>query len=137
MITGAWSDPDASKLGGVALTSRAFESVLPWFPHILAIAVVLFAFSTMISWSYYGMKATGYLFGDSVTAEIVFKVVFCMFIVVGAALSLEPVIGFSDSMIFSMSIANVIGLYILARTVRNEVRRHLGKVESGEFARVK
>ncbi len=136
VITGAWSDPDASELGGVGLTSRAFESVIPWFPNVLAVAVVLFAFSTMISWSYYGMKATGYLFGDSATAEIVFKVVFCLFIVVGAALSLEPVIGFSDSMIFSMSIANVIGLYILARTVRNEVRSHLSKVERGEFARV-
>ncbi len=110
VITGAWADPEASELGGVGLTSRAFESVIPWFPNVLAIAVVLFAFSTMISWSYYGMKATGYLFGDSTTAEIVFKVVFCLFVVVGAALSLEPVIGFSDSMIFSMSIANVIGL---------------------------
>lgn len=137
VITGAWQDEEASELGGVALTSSAFESVIPWFPNVLALAVVLFAFSTMISWSYYGMKATGYLFGDSTTAEIVFKVIFCVFIVIGAALSLKPVIGFSDAMIFSMSIANVIGLYILAKTVRNEIRRHLGKVESGEFARVK
>ncbi|MGA8209232.1 MAG: alanine/glycine:cation symporter family protein [Nocardioidaceae bacterium] len=137
VITGAWDDPDASELGGVGLTSRAFESVIPWFPNVLAVAVILFAFSTMISWSYYGMKATGYLFGDSATAEIVFKVVFCLFVVIGAALSLDPVIGFSDAMIFMMSIANVTGLYILAKTVRNEVRRHLGKVESGEFARVK
>ncbi len=136
VITGAWNDPDASELGGVGLTSRAFESVLPWFPNLLALAVVLFAFSTMISWSYYGMKATGYLFGDSTTAEIVFKVVFCLFIIIGAATSLDPVIGFSDSMIFSMSIANVIGLYILAKTVRNEIRSHLAKVKSGEFERV-
>ncbi len=137
VITGAWNDPDASRLGGVGLTSRAFESVLPWFPNLLALAVVLFAFSTMISWSYYGMKATGYLFGDSTTAEVVFKVVFCLFIIIGAATTLDPVIGFSDSMIFSMSIANVIGLYILAKTVRNEIRSHLAKVKSGEFARVK
>ena len=137
VITGAYLDPEASELGGVALTSRAFESVIPWFPNVLAVAVVLFAFSTMISWSYYGMKATGYLFGDSTTAEVVFKGIFCLFIVVGASLSLGPVIGFSDAMIFSMSIANVTGLYILARTVRNEIRSHLGKVESGEFARVK
>ncbi len=137
VITGAWDDPDASELGGVQLTSRAFESVIPWFPNVLALAVILFAFSTMISWSYYGMKATGYLFGDSNTAELVFKVIFCVFVVIGAALSLDPVIGFSDAMIFMMSIANVAGLYILAKTVRNEIRRHLGKVESGEFARVK
>ncbi len=137
VITGAYLDPEASELGGVALTSSAFETVIPWFPNVLALAVVLFAFSTMISWSYYGMKATGYLFGDSTTAEVVFKVIFCLFVVVGASLSLGPVIGFSDAMIFSMSIANVTGLYILARTVRNEIRSHLSKVESGEFARVK
>ncbi len=137
VITGAWADPDASELGGVGLTSRAFESVIPWFPNVLALAVVLFAFSTMISWSYYGMKATGYLFGDSVTAEIVFKVVFCLFVVIGAALSLDPVIGFSDAMIFMMSIANVTGLYILAKVVRNEIRRHRAKVDTPEFARVK
>lgn len=137
VITGAYLDPEASELGGVALTSSAFETVIPWFPNVLAVAVVLFAFSTMISWSYYGMKATGYLFGDSATAELVFKGVFCLFVVIGASLSLGPVIGFSDAMIFTMSIANVTGLYILARTVRNEIRSHLGKVESGEFARVK
>jgi AGCS family alanine or glycine:cation symporter len=137
VITGAWDDPDASELGGVELTSRAFESVLPWFPNVLALAVILFAFSTMISWSYYGMKATGYLFGDSYTAEMVFKVIFCAFVVIGAALSLDPVIGFSDAMIFMMSLANVAGLYILAKTLRNEIRRHLNKVETGEFARVK
>ncbi len=137
VITGAWNDPDASELGGVKLTSRAFESVIPWFPTVLAVAVVLFAFSTMISWSYYGMKATGYLFGDSTTAEVVFKVIFCLFIVVGAALSLDPVIGFSDSMIFSMSLANVLGLYILAKTVRKEVREHMARIRSGEIVRVK
>ena len=137
VITGAWDDPDATEIGGVSLTSRAFESVLPWFPNVLAVAVILFAFSTMISWSYYGMKATGYLFGDSPTAEMVFKVVFCVFVVIGAALTLGPVILFSDSMIFLMAIPNVIGLYILARTVRNEIRSHRQKVETGEFARVK
>ncbi len=137
VITGAWNDPDASELGGVGLTSRAFESVIPWFPNVLAVAVILFAFSTMISWSYYGMKATGYLFGDSNTAELVFKVIFCIFTVIGASLSLGPVIGFSDAMIFMMSIANVIGLYILAKTLRDEIQGHRSRVTSGEFARVK
>jgi AGCS family alanine or glycine:cation symporter len=137
VITGAWDDSDAADLDGVSLTSRAFESVIPWFPKVLAVAVVLFAFSTMISWSYYGMKATGYLFGDSVKAELVFKVIFCIFTVIGASLTLEPVIGFSDAMIFMMSIANVIGLYILAKVLRDEIRAHRARVRSGEFARVK
>ena len=137
VITGAWDDSDAAELDGVSLTSRAFESVIPWFPKVLAVAVVLFAFSTMISWSYYGMKATGYLFGDSVKAELVFKVIFCIFTVIGASLTLKPVIGFSDAMIFMMSIANVIGLYILAKVLRDELRGHRARVRSGEFARVK
>jgi AGCS family alanine or glycine:cation symporter len=83
------------------------------------------------------MKATGYLFGDSTKAELVFKVIFCLFTVIGASLTLTPVIGFSDAMIFMMSIANVIGLYILAKVLRDEVQRHRAKVRSGEFARVK
>lgn len=137
VITGAWNDPGAEGADGVGLTSRAFESVLPWFPNVLAVAVVLFAFSTMISWSYYGMKATGYLFGDSPRAEMVFKLVFCIFVVIGATMSLDPVIGFSDAMIFAMSIANLIGLYLLARVLKAEVTGYLGRVRSGEFARVK
>ncbi len=137
VISGAWSDPDAAELGGVSLTSRAFESVLPWFPTVLAVAVVLFAFSTMISWSYYGMKATRYLAGDSAAAENVFKVVFCVFVVIGAALALGPVIGISDSMIFLMAIPNVLGLYLLARVIRREIRQYRAKVSSGEIVRVK
>ncbi|HSK28087.1 MAG TPA: alanine/glycine:cation symporter family protein [Jiangellales bacterium] len=136
VITGAYLDPEAAELGGVALTSNAFESVIPWFPNVLAVAVVLFAFSTMISWSYYGMKATGYIFNDSAKAELVFKFVFVVFTVIGAALALEPVIGLSDSMIFLMAIPNVIGLYILARTLKKELTGYRAKVDSGEFAQV-
>jgi AGCS family alanine or glycine:cation symporter len=136
VITGAYLDPDAAELGGVALTSNAFESVIPWFPNVLAVAVVLFAFSTMITWAYYGMKATGYIFNDSAQAELVFKFVFVTFTVIGASLSLGPVIGVSDSMIFLMAIPNVIGLYILARTLKREVTEYRAKVASGEFAKV-
>lgn len=137
VISGAWSDPDASELGGVSLTSQAFETVLPWFPTVLAVAVVLFAFSTMISWSYYGMKATRYLAGDSAAAENAFKLVFCVFVVIGAALALGPVIGISDSMIFLMAIPNVLGLYLMARVVRREITQYREKLRSGEIARVK
>jgi AGCS family alanine or glycine:cation symporter len=137
VISGVWNDPDAAELSGVSLTSEAFESVLPWFPNVLAVAVVLFAFSTMISWSYYGMKATRYLAGDSVVAENAFKVVFCVFVVIGAALALGPVIGISDSMIFLMAIPNVLGLYLLARVIRREITQYREKVASGEIVRVK
>ncbi len=132
IITGAYKDPNASELGGVALTSNAFETVLPWFPNVLAIAVVLFAFSTMISWSYYGMKATGYLFGDNVVAENAFKVIFLIFTVIGSAAALGPVINFSDSAIFLMSLPNLVGLYIMAPEIRNVIQGYLARVQSGE-----
>ena len=136
VITGAYQDPAAAELGGVALTSNAFETVIPWFPKVLAVAVVLFAFSTMISWSYYGMKATGYLFNDSAKAELVFKFVFVVFTVIGAAMSLGPVIDFSDSMIFLMSIPNLIGLYILARVLKKEVTQYREKISNGQIVMV-
>jgi AGCS family alanine or glycine:cation symporter len=137
VISGAWADPDAAELGGVTLTSRAFESVLPWFPNVLAVAVVLFAFSTMISWSYYGMKATRYLAGDSVLAENLFKLVFCIFVVIGASLALGPVIGISDSMIFLMAIPNVLGLYLMAKVIKKEITQYRQKLNDGEIVPVK
>ncbi len=136
VITGTWNDPDASELGGVDLTSRSFETVLPWFPVVLAFAVVLFAFSTMISWSYYGMKATGYLFGDNVLAENVFKGLFLVFTVIGSAAALGPVINFSDSMIFLMGIPNIIGLYLLAKVTRSTIHSYYERVQSGEVKQV-
>ena len=136
VITGAYKDPNASELGGVALTSNAFESVLPWFPNVLAIAVVLFAFSTMISWSYYGMKATGYLFGDNVVAENAYKVLFLVFTVIGSAAALGPVINFSDSAIFLMSLPNLIGLYIMAPEIRRVIHGYFARVKSGEVKQV-
>ncbi|KFF58085.1 alanine glycine permease, partial [Cryobacterium sp. MLB-32] len=134
IITGTWSD--TSSAPGVETTSAAFETVAPWFPILLAVAVVLFAFSTMISWSYYGMKATGYLFKDSRRAEFAYKIAFCIFTVVGASLSLGPVIAFSDAMIFAMAIPNVIGLYLMARVIKKEIFGYRAKVETGEFAMV-
>ncbi len=136
VITGVWDDPNASELGGVGLTTAAFQSVLPWFQFVLVVAVVLFAFSTMIAWSYYGMKATGYLFGDSAKAENIFKAVFCVFTLIGATLSLGPVIGFSDSMIFLMSVPNLIGLYLLARVLKKEINGYWERIQSGEIEMV-
>lgn len=135
VITGMYQNPD--DLGGVALTSAAFGSVISWFPTLLTVAVVLFAFSTMISWSYYGMQAWAYLFGKSTFADITYKVIFCLFVVVGAAADLKPVIGFSDAMIFLMSVPNVLGMIFLAPVVKRELKSYLGKIKSGEIVRVK
>ncbi|HCQ57422.1 MAG TPA: sodium:alanine symporter, partial [Sulfitobacter sp.] len=108
------------EVSGVALTSAAYARAFSWFPVLLMIAVVLFAFSTMISWSYYGLKAWTYLFGEGAVKELIFKIIFCVFIVIGAAASLGPVIDFSDAMLFSMAIVNIIALYFLMPIVKRE-----------------
>jgi len=118
---------------GVALTSAAFGSAISWFPYLLVLAVVLFAFSTMLSWSYYGLKAWTYLFGEGKTAELVFKVLFCLFVIVGASASLGPVIDFSDAMIFAMAVVNIIGLYCLMPIVKKEYISYFARLESGEI----
>ena len=113
------------KLGGVDLTSVAFDSAIPNFSLLLTIAVILFAFSTMLSWSYYGLQGWKYLFGKGKVADIAYKSLFLMFVVVGASSSLNSVIEFSDSMIFAMVFPNIIGLLILAPKVKKELNKYL------------
>jgi AGCS family alanine or glycine:cation symporter len=132
VITGAYG---TEGLSGVALTSSAFQSVFPWFGVILAIAVLLFAFSTMISWSYYGLKSWTYLFGEGKTSELIFKIIFCVFVVIGCSMSLGPVIDFSDAAIFAMSIFNVIGLYMSMGSLRADLRDYQSRIASGEIKR--
>ncbi|WP_102106923.1 alanine/glycine:cation symporter family protein [Oceaniglobus roseus] len=124
-------------VSGVELTSLAYAQEFSWFPILLMVAVVLFAFSTMISWSYYGLKAWTYLFGEGAAKELVFKTIFCIFIVIGAAASLGPVIDFSDAMLFSMAIVNIIALYLLMPIVKGELSRYIGKLRSGEIQKFK
>ncbi|MGY3439187.1 MULTISPECIES: alanine/glycine:cation symporter family protein [unclassified Marinovum] len=118
---------------GVALTSAAFSASFGWFRYILALAVILFAFSTMISWSYYGLKAWTYLFGEGKTKELVFKVIFCLFVIVGASASLGPVIDFSDAAIFAMAVVNIFALYFLMPIVKAEMNSYLSRLKSGEI----
>jgi AGCS family alanine or glycine:cation symporter len=118
---------------GVALTSAAFSSAFGWFSYILAIAVILFAFSTMISWSYYGLKAWTFLFGESKGSALTFKVIFCLFVIIGAAASLGPVIDFSDAAIFAMAVVNIIALYLLMPIVKKELNSYLTRLKSGEI----
>ena len=118
---------------GVALTSAAFATGFSWFPFVLAIAVILFAFSTMISWSYYGLKAWTYLFGEGQTKELIFKIIFCIFIVIGAAASLGPVIDFSDAAIFAMAVVNITALYVLMPIVKRELQSYQSRLKSGEI----
>ena len=129
IFTGFYNPEIAQGLNGVQLTSKAFESVYSWFPYILGVAIILFAFSTMISWSYYGLKGFEYLFGKSKTTKNIFFVIFLVFVIVGASSSLTSVIDFSDMMILSMSFPNIIGLYILAPEVYKDLKSYMNEIK--------
>ncbi|MFO7721980.1 MAG: alanine/glycine:cation symporter family protein [Bacteroidales bacterium] len=132
---------DMSTAGGVNLTSLAFQHTISWFPYLLTIAVFLFAFSTMISWSYYGLKGFDYLFGGyshklfgtRKVAKYIYQVIFLAFIVVGTSSTMSAVIDFSDMMIFAMAFPNILGLIILAPEVRRDLKSYFIRVRSGEI----
>ncbi len=103
---------------------------------VLAVAVALFAFSTLITWSYYTLKAWTSVFGRSQTSELTFKIVFCLFTVVGSVMTFESVLVFADSMLFVCAIVNLLACYILLPKVREEMRSFLDGVKSGRIEQV-
>jgi len=141
IFTGLYQNPD--NLEGTQLTSAAFATVIPWYPYLLGLAILLFAFSTMISWSYYGLKGFEFLFGKSFqylfgtgkVGSVFYQLIFLFFIVVGASSSLGAVIDFSDMMILSLAFPNIIGLIILAPEVKQELKDYLKRRKSGEISR--
>lgn len=137
VITGVYADPENAMLvqnnQGAALTSVAFGSVISWFPIILSLSVVLFAYSTMISWSYYGERCWTYLFGEKAT--MAFRIIFVLFIIIGSMTSATNILDFSDLMILGMAFPNFIGLYILHGKVRDALHKYLEKLRSGELDR--
>ena len=118
---------------GIALTSMAFESVFSWFPYILALAVLLFAFSTSITWFYYGQRCFLYLVGESKIADILYKISFLAAIIIGSAMNLSSVISIADSVLLGMGFPNILGLIILAPLVRKMLKSYLSRLESGEI----
>jgi len=141
IFTGTYENPMG--LEGAQLTSKAFEQVFSWFPYLLVIAIFLFAFSTMISWSYYGLKGFDYLFGgyseklfgNRNVAKYTYFIIFLMFIVIGSSSNLGSVMDFSDMMILSMGLPNILGLLIMAREVRGDMDDYRGKIKRGEIKR--
>jgi len=120
---------------GIGLTSAAFETVHSGFKYLLFVCVLLFAFSTLLTWSYYGLQAWQYLFGRRRVVALVYKFIFCSIIVAGAAASMDSAIDFSDASLFAMSIPNLIGVYFLLPVVRRELalfQRFARRVDSGE-----
>ncbi|MBK6785615.1 MAG: alanine:cation symporter family protein [Saprospiraceae bacterium] len=121
---------DGKVYQGATLTSLAFEQTISWFPIVLTIAIFLFAISTMISWSYYGQQAWMYLFGKSKGMEMTYKIIFLIFIVIGASANMQSIWDFSDAMILGMVFPNMVGLLILFPKVKEELARYLAVIKN-------
>lgn len=128
---------DTQGLTAAPLSSAAFTSVISWFDWVLVIALILFAFSTMISWSYYGLKSWGYLFGEHKVTGYIYKFIFLLCVVIGASTGLGAVLDFSDLMILGMALPNIIGLLIMSGEVRHDLSQYLADIKSGVIKKFK
>ncbi|NJN32707.1 MAG: alanine:cation symporter family protein, partial [Synechococcales cyanobacterium RM1_1_8] len=133
VLTGVYQDTGA-ELSGVQMTASAFSSVISWFPIVLSIAICLFAFSTIVSWSYYGIQAWAYLFGERST--IIFKCIYVICTFLGCLASLSLIIDFSDLMLLGMAFPNLLGCYILSNEVAADLKDYWSRLKSGQMAPV-
>ncbi|MGB1666994.1 MAG: alanine/glycine:cation symporter family protein [Pseudohongiellaceae bacterium] len=132
-------EPELAGAGmqGIELTSRAFGSTLSWSTIPLSVIAIMFAFSTLLSWSYYGLKGWTYIMGESARAEIVFKFIFCAFAALGCMIQLDAVLDFSDALVFVIALPNILGLYVLAPVVKRELKSYQERLKSGEIPNVR
>jgi len=135
IFTGFAADPES--MTASELTTAAFSSVFSWFDWVLLVAIVLFAFSTMISWSYYGLKSWTYLFGKSKRSQYTYKSIFLVFIVIGSSVGLGSVLDFSDLMILGMAFPNILGLVLLSGEVRKDMKQYFSDLKTGVIKRFK
>jgi AGCS family alanine or glycine:cation symporter len=131
VVTGAYAAPDAGR--GIAMTSWAFATVFPWFPIVLSFTAFLFAYSTMISWSYYGEQCWAHLFG--VRSILTYKLIFLVFTWLGAIFQANAVVDFGDMMILGMAFPNLVGVMLLSGVVRRDLDRYWARLRAGEFPR--
>lgn len=128
IVTGVYTpylfNPDVV---GIEITSQAFENTFGWFPYVLLVASVMFAFSTLVSWAFYGSQAAAYLFGPSRRTDVIFKLTLCTLLATGAAVSLSAIINFIDSMLFAMAIPNILALYLLLPELKRDVKAYQEK----------
>ncbi|MEX5259021.1 alanine/glycine:cation symporter family protein [Kocuria sp. CPCC 205263] len=118
---------------GVILTSDAFATVIPWFPVVLAVAVVLFAFSTLITWFYYGLKSWEYLFGRSRLSDNIFRGIYLFFTIAGCVLTFSEVISFADAALFVCGFVNLLGVYLLLPVIKRDMKEYLADRKSGKL----
>lgn len=133
IITGAYK---IDGLNDIQMTSAAFGSVISWFPNILAVCVLLFAFSTVISWGYYMSRAWSFLFGYSRRSRIIYQLIFCCALIPGAAITVQQAFDVIDSFFILLAIPNILGLYILAPQIKRDLKDYLRRVKSGEIKEV-
>ena len=135
VIADPWSNPEYAELmasnNGAALTSEVMANTISFFPYILAVAVVLFAFSTMISWSYYGERCWTYMFGEKFSLS--YKILFLIFVFLGSIVNATNVLTFSDLMILSMALPNILGVVLLSNKVAKDLKEYMAKLKAGEF----
>ena len=120
---------DGQPFEGAGITSKAFAQYIPYSNVFLTMAVVLFAVSTMISWSYYGLQSWKFLFGRGKLADLIYKILFLFFVVIGAAASMGSIWRFSDAMIFAMIFPNMVGLFFLFPIVKKELQKYLNVIK--------
>lgn len=133
VFSGILDTAQIGQISGIELASSAFESVISFFPYILSVVVILFALSTLISWAYYGQKAWTFLVGEGHKRNLTFDVIYCMFIVIGAAMNVGSVIYITDAMMIAMSVPNIIALYILAPEIKNDLKLYCKVHNLGRF----
>ena len=131
VVTGAWNDPEAGS--GIRMTSSAFATVLPWFPALLSVTATLFAFSTMISWSYYGEQCWAQLFG--VGSIRIYQLIFLVFVWAGAVFQAKAVVDFGDMMILGMAFPNLVGVILLSGKVKADLDDYWRRLQAGELPR--
>ncbi len=134
IVTTLYYEPDffAAGLGGVEMTSAAFERNVGWSPTVVTVAAILFAFSTMLSWSYYGLKGWTYLVGEGRRRALAFNGVFCVFVALGCMVKLQAILDFSDAMVFVLCVPNILGLFVLAPVVERQLSRYHEFSEAAE-----
>ena len=132
VVSGAYANPEAGE--SIAMTAFAFATVFPWYPIVLSITAVLFAFSTMISWSYYGEKCWEHLFGEK--SVFLYKLLFLFFCWAGAVFNAASVLEFGDLMILGMAFPNILGVVLLSGPLKKDLDAYMERLKSGEFPRL-
>ena len=117
-----------TNLEGVAMTSGAFSSQLPWFPPILTVVVILFAYTTMLTWAYYGQLGWSYLFGER--SVIIYRIIYCGAIVIGCMIHAMTILKLADAAVFFICFVNLTGLYLLAPTIKREINHYFTDIKS-------